>query len=404
MSLLEMLSDKAVWEVFYEYKTSLACPKDFCAELRSFIDSKAYEPVCDSIKAGEPFPLPRRAVINKQSSQKSRIVYMYPRAENTVLKLLTFLMLRRYDGIFCDNLYSFRPGRTAKLAVKRMVRCSSAGRMYAYKVDISNYFNSIPIDKLLPMLEKALSDDPKLFAFLKALLTEPNVISGGKLLQEQKGIMAGTPLSAFYADLYLCDLDSLFSEAGPCYARYSDDIMILAESREECEEKARLIRRHLADKGLTVNPDKEEFFTPDEGWTFLGFKYRQGSIDISPQTVTKLKHKMRRKARALRRWTVRNYIPPEKAAAAFIRIFKRKLIECPADNELSWSRWFFSLITTAESLRIIDRYAVDCIRYIISGKRSKARFRVTYPELKSLGYVCLVNAYYSYRKQQNDTT
>ena len=41
-----------VWEKFYEYKCSLACPKDFAKELRGFIDEKAYEPVCEGIFRG----------------------------------------------------------------------------------------------------------------------------------------------------------------------------------------------------------------------------------------------------------------------------------------------------------------------------------------------------------------
>ena len=79
--------------------------------------------------------------------------------------------------------------------------------MYAYKADISNYFNSIDVDRFLPELQQAISDDPELFAFLSVQLSEPRVLEKGKELIEQKGIMAGTPLSAFYANLYLRDLD-----------------------------------------------------------------------------------------------------------------------------------------------------------------------------------------------------
>ena len=63
-------------------------------------------------------------------------------------------------------------------------------------------------------------------------------------------------------------------------------------------------------------------------------------------------------------------------------------------NELSWSRWFFSVINTDKSLHEIDLYAQDCIRYIISGSRKKTRFRVTYDDMKALGYRSLVHEYY----------
>ena len=180
MSLLEQLSDEACWERFYNYKTSLSCPKTFAKELRRFIDARGWEPVCEEILQKTPFPLPSKAVISKQSSQKKRTVYTYPAPENTVLKLLTWLLLRKYDGLFSDNLYSFRPGITAKDAVRRLRRTKDIGRMYSYKADISNYFNSVPVEKLLPMLSEALADDAALLSFLSRLLTEPRVVDGSK--------------------------------------------------------------------------------------------------------------------------------------------------------------------------------------------------------------------------------
>ena len=70
MSLLLSLADPAAWEKFYEYTTSLVCPKAFAKELRTFIDERAYLPVLWRMAAGEPFPLPRKAVISKLSTQK----------------------------------------------------------------------------------------------------------------------------------------------------------------------------------------------------------------------------------------------------------------------------------------------------------------------------------------------
>ena len=392
--LLSRLSDPEGWERFYEYKTSLACPKDMAKGLRRFIDEKGYLPVCAGISEGRRFPLPKRSVISKIYTEKKRVVYTYPYAENTVLKYLTWLLLRKYDGLFSEGLYSFRPRRTAKDAVRRLQKTPGIRGLYSYKADISNYFNSIPINRLLPLLEEAVSDDPGLFAFLKELLSEPYVLKNGQPVTEEKGIMAGTPLSAFFANLYLRDLDRHFAETGIPYARYSDDIILFAASREKTEEYAACIRSFLASCGLAVNPSKECFRSPEEGWIFLGFIYKDGVIDIAPASVDKLKHKMRRKTRALMRWRKRNGLPGERAAAAFIRIFNRKLLESAGDNELTWCHWYFSVINTTESLHTIDLYAQECIRYLLTGTRTKSRFNARYDDLKKLGYRNLVHEYY----------
>ena len=404
MTLLEQLARREAWEKFYEYKTSLVCPKAFSQQLRRYIDREDYGPVCREIEAllqsddrnKSPFPLPEKAIISKQGTQKKRTVYTYPYLENMTLKLLTHLLLRKYDALFCDNLYSFRPGRSAKDAIRKLMKVPGLERKYSYKVDVSNYFNSIPIQVLIPELERATADDPTLFRFLKALLEEPGVLDQGELITEQKGIMAGTPLASFYANLYLRGLDQWFCDRGIPYARYSDDIIVFGDSSEEVSEYAAVIREQLLSRGLNINPAKEEFRSPEEGFVFLGFSLRNGQIDIAPATIQKLKQKMRRKTRALKRWQKRNDLPGDRAAKAFIRIFNRKLLESPLDNDLSWSYWFFSVITTTEGLHTLDEYAQECLRYLISDTHTKARFNVRYDALKKLGYQSLVHAYYSF--------
>ena len=83
---------------------------------------------------------------------------------------------------------------------------------------------------------------------------------------------------------------------------------------------------------------------------------------------------------------------------AFIRIFNSKLFEHRADemsdNELTWSKWYFPVINTDRSLKAIDHYAQECVRYLVSGTRGKARYRVSYEDMKALGLRSLVGEYY----------
>jgi len=398
MSLIDLLSSEECWRDFYNYKASLACQKPFLKDLKEYILNKKYLSVIETINNGDQFPLPNRSVISKMSSEKKRVVYVYPKAECTVLKLLTHLLLRQYDSIFADNLYSFRPHVTAKDAIKNLLKNSNISKKYSYKVDISNYFNSINIDTFLPILKNTLTDDDRLYTFLSSLLTEKRVYDRGKVIAEDKGIMAGTPQSAFYANLFLNDLDHYFFNNNITYARYSDDIIVFGNTQEQVNTYANRINKHLSDLGLNINTSKEIFSSPSDGFVFLGFKVNGNVVDIAPATIQKLKSKMRRKARALVRWKDRNGIDGESAAKAFIRVFNKKLLDTPEDSELSWSHWFFSVINTSVSLNEIDLYAQDCIRYIISGKRTKSRFNVKYDNIKKLGYKSLVHEYYNYEK------
>ena len=399
MDIISCLQDQAQWQQFLSARQEggHSSPGEEKA-LAEFIRSGAYLAPCEKAARGESFSPPRKVAISKLHSDKKRIVYIHSPEERNVLKLLTYLLQRKYDHLFAPNLYSFRPGRSVRTAIEDLTRQPGLGSMYSYKVDIQDYFNSIPIRQLLPELKQALQEDPGVYDFLAALLENPSVSQDGTVIEEpNKGIMAGTPVSAFLANFYLRNLDKRFSEAGKLYARYSDDIITFASSSAELEENICWIKDALALGGLTVNPKKESRTAPGEPWIFLGFLFEDGNIDIAPVSLEKLKGKMRRKTRALARWKDRKAATGENAAKAFIRAFNRKLFENPMDHELTWARWYFPMITTAESLKIIDQYSQSCVRYLATGKHTKSAYNFRYEDMKELGYISLVNAYYSHR-------
>ncbi len=402
MDILSQLLSQQCWQQFFTHKKDSGhLSKQDEKNLSVFIEQKAYLPVVQRIQSGQGFAPPRRSAISKMSSQKKRIVYTYAPDENWVLKLMTHLLIRKYDHLFSDNLYSFREGRSVKDAIRDLRRVKEIDQKWSYKADISNYFNSIPVDQLLPMMEMALAEEPELLRFLTDLLTSPYVTEQGKIIEDpQKGIMAGTPFSTFLANLYLADLDTFFAENNRIYARYSDDMILFSPTKEKLEQDIQYIYAHLDAKGLSMNPDKETVTAPGEKWTFLGFSFLQGTIDIAPASIQKLKAKMRRKTRALERWRDRKNHAGTHAARAFIKTFNRKLLEGGADHDLSWALWYFPTITTTESLQTIDRYAQQCIRTLATGKHTKGAYNFRYKDMKYLGYLSLVNRYYSHNTQE----
>lgn len=401
MELLNKLQSNEVWLDFLAYrKQSHRLSEQEEADLRRFINDEAYLPIVADIRAGAPFPHPRKARISKKSTSKKRTVYVYPEPGAQVLKLLTHLLLRKYDGLFCRNLYSFRAGHGVKEAVRDLTSIAAVRDMYSYKADVSNFFNSIPVERMIPMVERALSDEPEIAAFIVSLLRDPMVWEGTSLIREEKGIMAGCPLSTFLANLYLSELDRVFWENRWIYARYSDDIILFAPTAEALEDRVALVRRTLEERGLAINPEKESRTAPGEAWVFLGVCYDNGTVDVAPVSVEKMKAKMRRKTRALKRWADRKGLSGEKAAKAFVRAFNRKLFENPISNDLTWARWFFPLITTDRSLKVIDQYAQQSIRTLATGTHTKAAYNFRYEQMKALGYVTLVNRYYSFSSEE----
>ena len=398
MSILYELKNELSWKKFLEQKISKENLSSYEEkDLTSFIEKAEYLPVVEAILNGNSFKLSHLKELNKKNTNKKRTVFVFDREENYVLKHIAFL-LNRYDDVFPDNLYSFRKNIGVKKAISDLIKHPEINQLYSYKVDIHDYFNSVDTKIILTLLETTLKDDKLLYDFISGIITEPSVQFKDEIITHKKGIMAGVPISGFLANLYLKELDLWFEERNIIYARYSDDIIVFAPTAELIEEYERKIKSFLSERKLEINAKKEYRTKPREPWEFLGFCVDSEGIDLSTISLGKIKDKMRRKSHALVRWKKRTGASNERAISAFIRQFNRKFYDNPKHHEVTWCRWYFPTITTSKTLRIIDEYMISCIRYISTGKHTKANYNLRYDEIKKLGFRSLVNAYYHYKK------
>ena len=244
------------------------------------------------------------------------------------------------------------------------------------------------------MLSDVFENDSTLFQLFYQILKNPWVNDQGKFTEEKKGVMAGTPFAVFLANLYLLPLDRKMQRQGFLYARYSDDIILFAPTSERLEEGVQIILQALKSRKLCVNPEKEARTAPGEPWTFLGISYADGSIDVSPVSAEKLKARIRRKARAIKRWQIRKQTTNEQAVKALIRSMNRKYFCADSSHELTWTRWYFPLITTDRTLHELDLYLQYWIRYLAAGRHRQKNYQFRYEEMKALGYRSLVHAWY----------
>ena len=394
VSLLDNLLDPNVWQSFLIYKTEKGyLPKKEAKNLSDFIRDERYLGIAMQMIAGGKLSLPEKILLNKTGSSKKRVVYRFPEDELMVLKMLSFL-LYKYDGFQSENCYSFRRHWGAHKAIRYLKESIGKKPVWGFKLDIHDYFNSISVPALLPILKKMLSDDERLYAFLETLLTENKAVFENHILEEERGVMAGTPISPFLANIYLIELDAYFQDRQIVYVRYSDDIILFTESYEDIISFKNVIFGFLQQYKLTVNPEKEKLIPPDEAWEFLGIQYEKGKIDLSEATKKKLKGKIRRKSRSLRRWMLKKDVEPERVMKTIIKIFNRKFFENNSSDDLTWSKWFFPIVNQSKGFKEIDNYLQQNIRYIRTGKYSKANYKVKYEDLKALGYRSLVHEFY----------
>lgn len=396
MNIFEKLTDSQTWDEYFLYKKERRhLTKSEEKDLAEYIEGKEYIEAVEKLFDFNDMPIPEKKLIRKMQTDKKRVVYMYPREVNYVIKLMTFLLLRKYDDIFSPSLYSFRVNTGVGKAIGRILRAPGLKTSYTYKVDISNYFNSIPVEKMCEKLRVVMAGEPQLLKLFEGLLKDERVLDKGNVISEEKGVMAGTPFAVFLANLYLMDLDTAMDkEEDLLYARYSDDIIVFAQDEKRREEASSFIKSTLAEKDLCVNEKKEIRTNPGESWSFLGIGYLNGKVDISSVSKEKIKSKMRRKARALKRWQIKKGVSGERAIKGFINAMNKKFFDPDSSHELTWARWYFPVINTDETLKELDRYMQYWIRYLATGKHNKKSYEFTYEDMKALGYISLVHEWY----------
>lgn len=431
-AILELAGQETAWREFLAYKiTHQNLHKKEERILCSFIDRQAYLPLCQAW-AEQRFPssLPVKYIINKSGSSKKRIVYSFPGDEGLFLKFIAF-HLYRYDYRFAGNCYAFRRSVGVRDAILRIRLIPSLGEYYCLKLDISNYFNSIDVEKLIEKLGFLEKEEPSLYQLFLGILRENRVLDGSaseccpeNILTESHGAMAGTPVSPFFANIYLSELDWFFAKKNLLYFRYSDDILVFARDEKILKEMGAILYEKITALGLSLNPDKIAVAAPGDTWEFLGFSYVNGRIDLSENTIRKMKAKISRKADALRRWQRKKNLTPDKAAIGLIRAMNRKFYGdtdthvntrvntcvstweeteeendpktyCNEFSDFTWSRWFFPNLNTDRGLKELDMYFQEYIRYTVTGRHYKGNYRISYRQLKEWGYRSLVHEYYA---------
>ena len=401
--IYEMAHEAKAWERFYEdFASNEHAYKADIKKLRAYIDEKRYMTVLNEYELTDAFHVPELIMLNKKGTGKKRAVFSFDDDASWLLKFFGYY-LHGYDDIFSDNLYSFRKERSVKTAVARLIKQKNIASMYGIKLDIHDYFNSADTDIILDKLYVSLKGQDKLIALFENILKNPaykeRTISPDNIPDKtkdpvHKGMMAGSPLSPFLANLYLSELDKHFDDTGFFYARYSDDMILFTDSRESLETELGVIYKFLEEKKLTLNPDKIMYIEPYRPFEFLGFSFKSGEVDVAVSSFEKIKKKLRRKVRAVERWKAKKKADPEKAVRVYIKYFNKKFFENPIRSELTWCRWYFPIITTDVTLKEIDHYMQECIRFLYTGKHSKRNYNLRYEEIKKLGYRPLVNEYH----------
>lgn len=144
------------------------------------------------------------------------------------------------------------------------MNCENNDHYYILKMDISKFFNSIDLNILFEILQKAIVD-PKLLDLTYTILFEDG---------EHDGLPIGNYVSQYFANIYLNELDQFCKRQLKIksYVRYMDYFVALAPNRLTARQWFNQINKFVVGQlNLQLNR-KSRYYPASLGLDFVGYR------------------------------------------------------------------------------------------------------------------------------------
>lgn len=241
-----------------------------------------------------------------------------PTIRDRVVQSAVMLLLGPiFEADFEDNVYAYRPGRSAHDALAEVKERLYSGQPYVVDADVTQYFDSIPHAELLQSVARRVADG-KILRLLKLWLKSPveerdergnRRMTGGK--KSKRGTPQGGVVSPLLANLYINRLLRHWRKTGACerlgqIVSYADDFVILCASQRQAKESLALVSRWLNKLGLTIHPTKTRLCRVwNDPFDFLGYTFgpvrhwQTGQLFVAAQPSKKSQKRLKEKVNAL---------------------------------------------------------------------------------------------------------
>ena len=215
----------------------------------------------------------RRTWIPKPGSSEKRPLGIPTVRDRVVQTALVHAIEPILDATFHERSFGFRHGRGCHDALRCVEELLAAGYVYVVDADLKAYFDTIPKNRLLEIVQQKISDR-RVLGLIKQFLDQ-GIMEDLRTWTPEAGVPQGAVLSPVLSNAYLNPLDHRMAESGFQMVRYADDFVILCRTQEEAEAALVAVRAWVDAHGLKLHPDKTHIVDARvKSFAFLGYSFR----------------------------------------------------------------------------------------------------------------------------------
>ncbi|SRR5216110_1465617 len=241
----------------------------------------------------QPQPV-RRVEIPKPDGSGVRKLGIPCVLDRFVQQAVLQVLQKRWDPTFSEHSHGFRPGHSARQAVREAQQYIAEGHGWVVDLDLEKFFDRVNHDRLLAAVAERVADKRMLKlirAFLKAGVMEDGLVSA-----VDEGTPQGGPLSPLLSNLVLDELDQELERRGHHFVRYADDCNIYVDSERAGQRVMESVTHFITHRlKLKVNQAKSAVARPGQR-KFLGFSFtseRKPRRRIAPKAIVRFKERIR---------------------------------------------------------------------------------------------------------------
>ncbi len=183
-----------------------------------------------------------------------------------------------YEPIFDDSSFGYRPGRSAKDALRKVWREIEAGAEWIVDADLRDYFGTLDHEKLMTLVARRVADG-RVLTLIEQML-QAGYIDQGRLFPTPQGTPQGGVVSPLLSNILLTPFDREMRRRGYQLTRYADDWLVTCRSRREAEAALGIAEKILGTLGVRLNRQKTQIVHVLQGFAFLGYKIKRGSREL----------------------------------------------------------------------------------------------------------------------------